>query len=215
MEKQLLLKHCFCITDCQSQYVCVSLFQFKRMLNRELTHLSEMSRSGNQVSEFISSTFLGEWWLRNDLDFFFFFKEKKTNTFLFSQSTPFSRHRQAAWGGDAIPADAEGEGEEEQAHVSDQRSKKATTLLQPHKLKHPSLWCQDGDWGWAGKGVYACSQKVVQSVSDGCTFRHFLIASKCICRSWNMWTNGALMFLKSQNSLGIGRSQSWCTQYFR
>ncbi|XP_033019707.1 cAMP-specific 3',5'-cyclic phosphodiesterase 4D isoform X8 [Lacerta agilis] len=32
--------------------------QFKRMLNRELTHLSEMSRSGNQVSEYISSTFL-------------------------------------------------------------------------------------------------------------------------------------------------------------
>jgi len=35
------------------------LFQFKRMLNRELTHFSEMSRSGNQVSEFISNTFLG------------------------------------------------------------------------------------------------------------------------------------------------------------
>lgn len=34
--------------------------QFKRMLNRELTHLSEMSRSGNQVSEFISNTFLGK-----------------------------------------------------------------------------------------------------------------------------------------------------------
>ncbi|XP_006765829.1 PREDICTED: cAMP-specific 3',5'-cyclic phosphodiesterase 4A isoform X1 [Myotis davidii] len=32
--------------------------KFKRMLNRELTHLSEMSRSGNQVSEYISSTFL-------------------------------------------------------------------------------------------------------------------------------------------------------------
>ncbi|XP_062849852.1 3',5'-cyclic-AMP phosphodiesterase 4B isoform X2 [Trichomycterus rosablanca] len=32
--------------------------EFKRMLNRELTHLSEMSRSGNQVSEFISNTFL-------------------------------------------------------------------------------------------------------------------------------------------------------------
>lgn len=30
------------------------------MLNRELTHLSEMSRSGNQVSEYISNTFLGE-----------------------------------------------------------------------------------------------------------------------------------------------------------
>ncbi|CAF98120.1 unnamed protein product, partial [Tetraodon nigroviridis] len=34
--------------------------KFKRMLNRELSHLSEMSRSGNQVSEYISSTFLGE-----------------------------------------------------------------------------------------------------------------------------------------------------------
>uniref|UniRef100_A0A8C5F620 Phosphodiesterase n=1 Tax=Gadus morhua TaxID=8049 RepID=A0A8C5F620_GADMO len=34
--------------------------KFKRMLNRELTQLSETSRSGNQVSEFISSTFLGK-----------------------------------------------------------------------------------------------------------------------------------------------------------
>ncbi|CAL8354503.1 unnamed protein product [Boreogadus saida] len=34
--------------------------KFKRMLNRELSHLSEMSRSGNQVSEYISSTFLGK-----------------------------------------------------------------------------------------------------------------------------------------------------------
>uniref|UniRef100_A0A3Q3AA58 Phosphodiesterase n=1 Tax=Kryptolebias marmoratus TaxID=37003 RepID=A0A3Q3AA58_KRYMA len=32
--------------------------KFKRMLNRELSHLSEISRSGNQVSEYISSTFL-------------------------------------------------------------------------------------------------------------------------------------------------------------
>lgn len=40
---------CFCFS-----------FQFKRMLNRELTHLSEMSRSGNQVSEYISNTFLGK-----------------------------------------------------------------------------------------------------------------------------------------------------------
>uniref|UniRef100_G3TVY9 3',5'-cyclic-AMP phosphodiesterase n=1 Tax=Loxodonta africana TaxID=9785 RepID=G3TVY9_LOXAF len=42
-------------------YDCVSglpVLQFKRMLNRELTHLSEMSRSGNQVSEYISTTFL-------------------------------------------------------------------------------------------------------------------------------------------------------------
>ncbi|KAM8843770.1 3',5'-cyclic-AMP phosphodiesterase 4C isoform 1-T1 [Spinachia spinachia] len=34
--------------------------KFKRMLNRELSHLSEMSRSGNQVSEYISTTFLGK-----------------------------------------------------------------------------------------------------------------------------------------------------------
>ncbi|XP_031417796.2 cAMP-specific 3',5'-cyclic phosphodiesterase 4B-like [Clupea harengus] len=34
--------------------------KFKRMLNRELSHLSEMSRSGNQVSEYISSTFLDQ-----------------------------------------------------------------------------------------------------------------------------------------------------------
>uniref|UniRef100_A0A3P8TE23 Phosphodiesterase n=1 Tax=Amphiprion percula TaxID=161767 RepID=A0A3P8TE23_AMPPE len=34
--------------------------KFKRMLNRELSQLSETSRSGNQVSEFISSTFLGK-----------------------------------------------------------------------------------------------------------------------------------------------------------
>lgn len=34
--------------------------QFKRMLSRELSHLSESGRSGNQVSEYISSTFLGE-----------------------------------------------------------------------------------------------------------------------------------------------------------
>lgn len=34
--------------------------QFKRLLNRELTHLSESSRSGNQVSEYISQTFLDQ-----------------------------------------------------------------------------------------------------------------------------------------------------------
>nr|KAF6349629.1 phosphodiesterase 4C [Myotis myotis] len=36
------------------------LLQFKRMLTRELTHLSETSRSGNQVSEYISQTFLDQ-----------------------------------------------------------------------------------------------------------------------------------------------------------
>ncbi|KAM9322516.1 3',5'-cyclic-AMP phosphodiesterase 4B-like isoform 2-T2 [Pholidichthys leucotaenia] len=39
--------------------------KFKRMLNRELSHLSEMSRSGNQVSEFISNTFLDK---QNELE---------------------------------------------------------------------------------------------------------------------------------------------------
>ena len=35
------------------------LFQFKRMLNKELSHFSE-SKSGNQISEYICNTFLGE-----------------------------------------------------------------------------------------------------------------------------------------------------------
>ncbi|TWW72870.1 cAMP-specific 3',5'-cyclic phosphodiesterase 4B [Takifugu flavidus] len=39
--------------------------KFKRMLNRELSHLSEMSRSGNQVSEYISNTFLDK---QNELE---------------------------------------------------------------------------------------------------------------------------------------------------
>ena len=51
----------FAITYTNNDHVVklLLLFQFKRMLNRELTQLSETSRSGNQVSEFISSTFLG------------------------------------------------------------------------------------------------------------------------------------------------------------
>ncbi|CAL1600808.1 unnamed protein product [Knipowitschia caucasica] len=39
--------------------------KFKRLLNRELSHLSEMSRSGNQVSEYISSTFMDK---QNDVE---------------------------------------------------------------------------------------------------------------------------------------------------
>ena len=35
-------------------------FQFKRMLNKELSHFSE-SKSGNQISEYICNTFLGEY----------------------------------------------------------------------------------------------------------------------------------------------------------
>ena len=37
--------------------------QFKRMLNKELSHFSESSRSGNQISEYICSTFLGKFCL--------------------------------------------------------------------------------------------------------------------------------------------------------
>jgi len=37
------------------------LLQFKKMLNKELNHLSGLSKSGNQVSEYISSTYLGEY----------------------------------------------------------------------------------------------------------------------------------------------------------
>ncbi|XP_073510274.1 3',5'-cyclic-AMP phosphodiesterase 4A isoform X2 [Phyllobates terribilis] len=47
----------FCET-CSRPWLVGWWDQFKRMLNRELTHLSEMSRSGNQVSEYISNTFL-------------------------------------------------------------------------------------------------------------------------------------------------------------
>ncbi|XP_051898234.1 cAMP-specific 3',5'-cyclic phosphodiesterase 4D isoform X7 [Pristis pectinata] len=47
----------FCET-CSKPWLVAWWGQFKRMLNRELTHLSEMSRSGNQVSEYIASTFL-------------------------------------------------------------------------------------------------------------------------------------------------------------
>ncbi|XP_025756237.1 cAMP-specific 3',5'-cyclic phosphodiesterase 4D isoform X8 [Oreochromis niloticus] len=48
-------------------FISISLMfiQFKRMLNRELSQLSETSRSGNQVSEFISSTFLEK---QHDMD---------------------------------------------------------------------------------------------------------------------------------------------------
>lgn len=52
--------------------------------------------------------------------------------------------RQTARCGDALPADAEGEGEEEKAHVSDQRGEKTHAQHQPHQFQHPSLRGQDG-----------------------------------------------------------------------
>lgn len=44
-------------------FVLFVIQQFKRMLNKELSHFSESSRSGNQISEYICSTFLGEYQL--------------------------------------------------------------------------------------------------------------------------------------------------------
>uniref|UniRef100_A0A4W5RGD1 Phosphodiesterase n=1 Tax=Hucho hucho TaxID=62062 RepID=A0A4W5RGD1_9TELE len=46
-----------CVCTCTVSFKTIWWF-FKRMLNRELTQLSETSRSGNQVSEFIANTFL-------------------------------------------------------------------------------------------------------------------------------------------------------------
>uniref|UniRef100_A0A672KD22 Phosphodiesterase n=1 Tax=Sinocyclocheilus grahami TaxID=75366 RepID=A0A672KD22_SINGR len=57
----LLLKVLASLRTVRNNFAALTNLQqdrFKRMLNRELTHLSEMSRSGNQVSEYISSTFL-------------------------------------------------------------------------------------------------------------------------------------------------------------
>lgn len=51
---------CQCTPTWTNQMFLFVSTQFKRMLNRELTQLSETSRSGNQVSEFIANTFLGE-----------------------------------------------------------------------------------------------------------------------------------------------------------
>lgn len=51
-------------------------FQFKRMLNKELSHFSESSRSGNQISEYICSTFLGKFLFRFT---FFYWWSKRCN----------------------------------------------------------------------------------------------------------------------------------------
>lgn len=62
-EDQIAEIICLC-PQCPHHHCPHLPLQFKRMLNRELTHLSETSRSGNQVSEYISQTFLGElWWV--------------------------------------------------------------------------------------------------------------------------------------------------------
>ncbi|CAL4093271.1 unnamed protein product [Meganyctiphanes norvegica] len=40
--------------------ICTAVIQFKRMLNKELSHFSESSKSGNQISEYLCTTFLDQ-----------------------------------------------------------------------------------------------------------------------------------------------------------
>ena len=50
-----------CASVSQITYIITySILQFKRMLNKELSHFSE-SKSGNQISEYICNTFLGKY----------------------------------------------------------------------------------------------------------------------------------------------------------
>jgi len=45
---------------------CLCL-QFRKMLSRELSQLSEMSECGNEISEYIYSTFLGKLFRTNKI----------------------------------------------------------------------------------------------------------------------------------------------------
>jgi hypothetical protein len=75
------------------------------MLNKELSHLSESSKSGNQISEYICSTFLGEFddehaglqpffllQRTNTAQQAFIFPEHKSNLFIY-QSRQTARSR--------------------------------------------------------------------------------------------------------------------------
>ena len=46
--------------SCCKYYILHPMFQFKRMLNRELSHFAESSKSGNQIAEYICNTYLGK-----------------------------------------------------------------------------------------------------------------------------------------------------------
>ena len=82
-------------------------------------------------------------WTKNEV------QHKQTSSYSLSKNVFLRLSRQATRSGDANPSEPEGQGgEEEQAHVSNQRGEKAATLHQPHKLQHPSLWSEDWDRGW-------------------------------------------------------------------
>ncbi|KAG7526882.1 cAMP-specific 3 3' [Solea senegalensis] len=65
LKKEVTMGLCCSEKQKKSFGLLTSWKKFKRMLNRELSHLSEMSRSGNQVSEYISNTFLDK---QNELE---------------------------------------------------------------------------------------------------------------------------------------------------
>lgn len=118
-------------------YLCFVL-QFKRMLNRELSHLSEMSRSGNQVSEYISSTFMGERdhnmiSVRTHIHDLCQIKAIKLSHFMCV--CPLIC-RQAERGGNPIPYP------ERQTYESHQWSAKTVSQLQPLQYLNASLRCQ-------------------------------------------------------------------------
>ena len=59
------------IIDLELIFLCfyeIFFFQFKRLLNKELSHFSE-SKSGNQISEYICNTFLGEYLVARSEDY--------------------------------------------------------------------------------------------------------------------------------------------------
>lgn len=140
-EKQHIIDTCLCSA--------LILPQFKRMLNRELSHLSEMSRSGNQVSEYISSTFMGE------------YDQKLISVHIILMTLPNKTNksalcvcvcppRQAEWGGNPISYS------ERQAYESHQWSTETVSQLQPLQHFNASLRCQHRPWGWACQGLVAC-----------------------------------------------------------
>lgn len=124
--------------------------QFKRMLNRELSHLSEMSRSGNQVSEYISSTFLGER-DRNRIsvqNYIYVLCHMKTLKSFFA-CLCFSI-RQAERGGNPIAYP------ERQNYESHQWSEETVSQLQPLQHFNASLRCQHRPRGRACQGLVVC-----------------------------------------------------------
>jgi len=52
---------CWLVVGIKSSKLTCLWLQFKRMLNKELSHFAESGKAGNQVSEYIANTFLGQY----------------------------------------------------------------------------------------------------------------------------------------------------------